>query len=133
MNQFVAQFGLNKAQVVNDIQNQRMDRILPMLDLYTRTMESLRSGYTFHDPELTDWLQDLRKNYLDTQDIWDDPDSPNPGGDGGGGETGGGRSENNPGNTNPTNFDKQREWCERQPGHRWHDQGNGRGICLRPT
>ena len=62
-NKFLAEFGLDRAQVMNDIQNQRLDRIMPMLQMYTQTMQGLGSGYTYHDPDLSDWADFIRSNY----------------------------------------------------------------------
>ena len=77
-NQFLAQFGLDRTVAQHDIQNRRLDRILPLLEVYTRTMQGLGQGYTFHDPERTGYMQDIVKNYLDTPYVTaadrDDPD-----------------------------------------------------------
>ena len=77
-NQFLAQFGLDRTVAQHDIQNRRLDRILPLLEVYTRTMQGLGQGYTFHDPERTGYMQDIVRNYLQTPDVTaadlDDPD-----------------------------------------------------------
>tara|TARA_R100001086_G_scaffold185928_1_gene104187 strand:+ start:553 stop:2049 length:1497 start_codon:yes stop_codon:yes gene_type:complete len=78
-NKFLAEFGLDRAQVMNDIQNQRLDRIMPMLQMYTQTMQALASGYTYNDPELSDWANYVRSQ-MNTTEVNDDPDQqwPNP-------------------------------------------------------
>ena len=77
-NKFLAEFGLDRAQVMNDIQNKRLDRIMPMLQMYTQTMQSLASGYTYNDPELSDWANYVRSQ-MNTIEGNDDPDQwPNP-------------------------------------------------------
>jgi len=73
-NQFLAQFGLDRTVAQHDIQNRRLDRILPLLEMYTRTMQGAGQGYTYYNPERTEW-EDYLKNYANTQDVYDDQDN----------------------------------------------------------
>ena len=74
-NKFIATFNLDRTMAQEEIKGRQLDRLLPFLQMYTRTMEGLNQGYTFHDPELTDWISTLRDNYGNWETQNDDVDN----------------------------------------------------------